>query len=364
LLVTSRGEIIVNIVDLIKEQLSAELLSKLGSALGQDTAATTKAAGAAVPSILSVLMGLASNAAGADKVISALKQFDSHSVDSVTNSLRTGKATEVQSKGGDILGSLLGGGGLVSIVSGLAKFLGSNPELTKRLLSMLTPLVLGMISSQFKNRPLSSQGLSSFFQEQKSNISAAMPSGLSFADIPGLAAAAKPAAEAATAFPMWLVGLAIAALALGGLYYYFQGQQPAPEPAPAAAPVAAPTVAGEKPKVNPGRAVPNTVSETPTLITDLTKFYTGITDTLSKITDEKSAEAAVPALDGFSATLDRLKPLVGQLHEAAKPELAALQSKNIQPLKDLVAKVLAIPGVGNKLKTILDGLVAKLSEIK
>jgi hypothetical protein len=309
-------------------------------------------------------MGLASNTAGAEKVISALKQFDSHSLDSVTNSLRTGKATEVQSKGGDILGSLLGGGGLVSIVSALAKFLGSNPELTKRLLSMLTPLVLGMISSQFKNKPLSSQGLSSFFHEQKSNISAAMPSGLSFGDLSGLAAAGKSAAETATAFPMWLVGLAIAALALGGLYYYFQGQPAQPEPAPAAAPAAVPNVAAERPKVNPGRTVPTTVSETPTLITELTKLYTGITDTLSKIKDEKSAEAAVPALDGFSVTLDKLKPLVGQLHEAAKPELTALQSKNIQPLKDLVAKVLAIPGVGDKLKTILDGLISKLSEIK
>jgi hypothetical protein len=350
----------VNIVDLIKEQLSGELLGKLGSVLGQSQATTTKAATAAVPSLLSVLMGLASTPGGTEKVLSALKSFDASSLGSVVNSLRSGNVTEVQGKGGDLLGSLLGGGTLASLVGTLSKFAGIDSTSLKGLLGSLLPLVLGVISSQFKNKPLTGQGLTSFFQEQKANINAAMPAGLSLADIPGLGAVRSAAGQAASAvppagLPSWLLpAAAIAVLALAGAWYYMS--QATPEVAPA------PEVAN-LPKATPIEQ-PRMVPQGPDVVGDLTKLYTSATSALEKVKDVPTAEAAIPTLEGFVGTVDKLKPLVDKLPDTAKTALAALQSKNLGTLKDLVAKVLAIPGVSEKLKPILDGLITKLGDLK
>ncbi len=351
----------MNIVDLIKEQLSGDLLGKLGSALGQNQATTTKAATAAVPSLLSILMGLASSPGGTEKLLSALKHFDANSLGTVLNSLRTGNVTEVQGKGGDLLGSLLGGGTLASVVGALSKFAGIDSTSLKGLMGTLLPLILGVISSQFKNKPLTGQGLSSFFQEQKSNITAAMPAGLSLGDIPGLAGVRSAASQAASAvpaasgLPSWLIPAAVVALLAlaGGWYYFNQVAEVPPVQEAAGAPKGA---VATNPKMVPELPVPDVVG-------DLTKLYTSATETLNKIKDVPTAEAAVPTLDVFAGTLDRLKPLVQNLPEAAKTALSALQSKNLGTFKDLVAKVLAIPGVSEKLKPILDGLVTKLSAL-
>jgi hypothetical protein len=262
--------------------------------------------------------------------------------------------SEVQSKGGDLLGSLMGGGALATVIGALSKYAGIDASSTKGLLGTLLPLLLGVISSQFKNKPLNAQGLLSFFAEQKSNIAAAMPAGLSLGDIPGLSGARSAAAPAGSPMPPWLLPVAAVALLALGAWYYFA--QPTSTPAPAGEPAEKPKIAAE-PK-------PNIIPAAPDVLGDLTKLYTSATETLATIKDVPTAEAAVPALEGYSGTLDRLKPLLDKLPESAKTALSALQSKNLGPLKELVAKVLALPGVGDKLKPILDGLITKLTDIK
>ena len=343
----------MNIVDLIKEQLSGELLGKLGSALGQDQATTSKAATAAVPSLLSILAGLASSPGGVEKLLSALKNFDANSLGSVLSSLRSGKVNEVQAKGNDALGSLLGAGAVSTVAGALSKFTGIEASSIKGLLSTIFPLVLGVISSHFKGKPLNASALSSFFAEQKANINAAMPAGLSLGSIPGLGGALSAPSAAGT--PSWLlpVGVIALLLAIGAWWYY--GQQPT-EPAVKPADSKQSNIAADpKPKIVP---------ETPNVVGDLTKLYTTATETLTQVKDVPSAQAAAPELEGLVGTLDSLKPLLDKLPEAAKTALSTLQSKNLGPLKELVTKVLAIPGVSEKLKPILDALIAKLSEIK
>ncbi len=67
----------MNIVDVIKSQLSNEVLGKLSSIIGESEEKTKTAATGTVPALLSVLAHLASSSSGADKVINALKQVDS-----------------------------------------------------------------------------------------------------------------------------------------------------------------------------------------------------------------------------------------------------------------------------------------------
>ena len=65
----------MNIVDVIKSQLSGEVLAKLSSLVGENEDKTKAAVGAAVPGLLSVLSSLATSG-GADTLINALKQVD------------------------------------------------------------------------------------------------------------------------------------------------------------------------------------------------------------------------------------------------------------------------------------------------
>ena len=171
------GVTLMNIVEVIKSQLSGEVLAKL-SVIGESEDKTKTAVTAAVPGLLSVLAQLASNSSGADKVINALRQAD------------TGASGGV--------GDILSGGHVPPWKGNLARQRclarhHHHPEQVRRycpgpaksLLSLLCALDLSAIAKQFAGKSLTPPALSSFFAEQKGNISAALPPGLSLANIPG-----------------------------------------------------------------------------------------------------------------------------------------------------------------------------------
>src|SRR5271157_4155444 len=220
----------MNIVDVIKSQLSGEVLAKLSSLVGESEDKTQAAVGAAVPGLLSVLASLATSGS-ADKLINALKQVDTGSGGGLGDIL-SGQAGQVAEKGGNLLNILLGSSALPGIISILSKFSGVASGPLKTLLSYLTPIILATIARQLSGKPLSRSTLWSFFAEQKSNITAALPPGLSLANIPGFTtatAAPRPVASTAPAessgLPGWLLPLVGLGL-LGALAWYFFGNQP------------------------------------------------------------------------------------------------------------------------------------------
>lgn len=66
----------MSIVDLIKNQLSGEVLDKLSAAIGESPEKTRAASNAAVPSILSMLTNSALSGKGLEGLLSALRDFD------------------------------------------------------------------------------------------------------------------------------------------------------------------------------------------------------------------------------------------------------------------------------------------------
>ena len=93
-------------------------------------------------------------------------------------------------------------------------------------------------------------------------------------------------------------------------------------------------------------------SEIAELTDQLSKVYTSAIEDLTSVKDVPTAEAAAPKLERLSGTIDSLKPLIDKLPESGKSAIAAIQTKYFDRLKDLVEKVLSIPGVGEKLKPI------------
>jgi len=362
----------MNIIDVIKSQLGSEILGKLSSLVGESEDKTKAAVGAAVPGLLSVLASLATSG-GADKLINALKQVDTGSGGGFSDVL-SGQAGQVAEKGGSLLNILLGSNALPAIISILSKFSGVAAGPLKTLLSYLAPLILAMIAKQFSGKPLTSSALSSFFEEQKPNINADLPPGLSLANIPGFATvttAPRPVASTAPAessgLPGWLLPLVGLGL-LGALAWYFFGNQPVEVKPDAETPVAlkpAPAVVNkEEPKSVPEPVMPKVDLSLPDptkLGTDLTSVFTSLTDLLGSVKDVPTAEVAAPKLTDMTPRIDGLKALWDKLPDAGKSTVTKIVVDNLGKLKELVAKVLAIPGVSDKLKPVLDTVVAKLS---
>ena len=90
---------------------------------------------------------------------------------------------------------------------------------------------------------------------------------------------------------------------------------------------------------------------------NITGMFGSATESLSGITDVESAKAAIPALTDFSGKLDGVVSMADSLPDAAKPILAGALEK-LMPMLD---KVMAIPGVGAVLGSVIEPLKEKLT---
>ncbi len=355
----------MNIIDQIKSNLGDDVLSQLSSLVGVGEDKTRSAVGAAIPGVLAVLARLVSGG-NAEKVIDALKQIGTDH-GGFGDILASGKADELAKKGGSLLEMLLGSSSLPAILAVLGKVCGMASGPLKSLLSYLAPMILATIAKQFSGKTLDPGALSSFFAEQKTHIDAALPPGLSLAGIPGFGAgtsstapAVTPTATEGSGLPSWLLPL-VGLCLLGLVAWFFFGNPPATDEKPAVESVTpavkdAPHPASAAPAVT-GASIP----ETARMTADLTGVFSNLTDLLGGVKDVPTAEAAAPRLSGMTPRLDELKGLWDKLPETVKSTVARTAADHLGKLKELVAKVLAIPGVSEKLKPIIDPLLEKLS---
>ena len=272
-------------------------------------------------------------------------------------------------QGSDLLSSLFGTGTISGIVNALTRFTKIAPGAAQKLLGYLTPLVLGTIASKFTGKSMNAQGLTSMFADEKANIAKALPSGFSLSDVPGLGTAgsaavrsASQAVEAAgSSMPRWLLPL-LGLAALGLLVWWFLPSIPTTAPE-----VGVPTITrAPAPDIRPA-VVPEAVK---CLVPDVTKFSTELTGTFGKLTealtgvkDAASADAALPKLREVEGKLDGATTTMKELGDAGQTTIKTLVKTTLVKLKEIVDKVLAIPGVGDKLKTVVASIVAKLNDL-
>jgi hypothetical protein len=343
----------MNLVEVIKNELANGTINQLSSLIGAGEGATRSAVSAAVPTVLSALSSVASSKGGAEKLISALGKFDAGSLGGLGN-LLTEQPNAVLEQGSGLLKSLFGGGTLTGITNALAGFAGLGSGTVQKLLGYLLPMVLGGIAGRFAGKTLNAQGLTSMLADQKANIANALPSGLSLGNVPGLEsvhAAARQASAAVqqTGLSLWrwlgpVLGVGLAAL----LFWWFLGPRIG-------------TFAGMKPASipNPSVSVPN-VSQ---LSANLSGTFKSLTETLTGIKDAASAEAALPTLNELNSKLESAKSVAERLPEAGKAAINGLARSTLDKLRSLVDKVLALAGVGDKLKPITDAIMNNLKAL-
>ena len=97
-----------NLVSLVMQFLTPELIGRIASALGLERTNTQSAISAAVPALLAGFSNIAAQSGGAQKLADAAKQ-QSNVLGNFANMLGAGGQTSFIEKGSQMLASLLGG---------------------------------------------------------------------------------------------------------------------------------------------------------------------------------------------------------------------------------------------------------------
>jgi hypothetical protein len=165
-----------NIVSAISRFLTPEVVSQMASACGLDGAMAQKAVNAAVPSILSGLVGVAEKPGGARLLAKAVSEQPTDLLGNLVSSLNG--SAQMAEKGTGLLSSLLSGGGLGILTSTVSKFLGIGEGSTRTLMGLLGPVIMGVLGREQDTAHLGANGLTRMLTEQKDTIAAALPPGL------------------------------------------------------------------------------------------------------------------------------------------------------------------------------------------
>ncbi len=370
----------MNIVDLLKDQLSGQVAKQVGGAVGINEADLSKVLGAGLPGLLGGLGKLATTNQGAGKIADAIGGIDSSLLGNLA-SMVTGASGK---QDGGALGNLLGGPMIDGLAASISKLTGVNAGIIKTVLGYLAPVVLSAIGSAFGGSKPDANKLQKFFSEQQSNISGAMPAGFSLDAIPGfqaLASAGSSAPSHASApqhasapsgstaskifSPLLLIG------GLGGLIYYVMGQVPQPNAAPEKPMVEA--TAPAMTEAEPSPSIPKidlekVVPELPRF--DLKGMQEKLTSTLDNLgnklsgaTDAASAEAALPDLSGYAEQLGTMSESMKIIPAEAKPLFSDLIKSQLDKLDPMFEKFTSIPGIGDSVKAIVEKIKTTLLQM-
>jgi hypothetical protein len=367
----------VNLIELAMQYLTPERIQQIAAAFNLDPKATQGAAKVSIPSLLAGFASVASQPGGAQKVVDGVRQH-AGALDNFSSAIG-GSTTQsaIADKGLQWLSSLLGGQNQAALAGAVAKFCGLSPGAGGSILGLLTPVVLGMISKQGGSSGLNTSSLTSLLAGQKDNIAAALPSGFAgllqgtglLSSLGGVgdtvssgankasrieAAAGRAANDPrlrpdARAVPgsfswlYWVIPALIIAALIAWLFASNRSEQVAQPPARTT--TQSLTVGG----------------------VDINKELTGGLDTLRSslqgVTNADSAKAALPKLQDAKAQIDKVNGLAGQLSPEQRKMVAGLINPFMPTLNPLFDKVLAIPGVGEVIKPIVDQIKTTLATL-
>jgi hypothetical protein len=380
----------LNLIDLLERLLgSNEVLSRIGALMGLSPEKTRAAIGAAVPAILAGLVGVAQKPEGRNQLAALAKAQDTNLLDNVTGALSGGRENALIDSGRGMLSSLFGQSQFDGLTGAVGRSTGLSQSTAGSLLGALAPMVLGALGREQRAQGLDAQGLAGMLRDQKDNIAHALPAGLASAlgptglldgvadrlgegvsrtaqagrataaDVTRTAGVAATTAAGSTPYAprraggsmlRWIVGLAVLLAVLWTAYHFlWRGEQvrEAGDTAPGT-----PAQVGEPPA--------NLMVGDVDVGQQVTGVFESATATLNGVTDAASAEAALPKLNELNDSLTKLGGLVDQLPAEGKSALAASVSGSLSNLEALVAKVNAIPGVGDLIKPVAEPMLEKL----
>jgi sporulation protein YlmC with PRC-barrel domain len=163
-----------NLISIVNQFISPEVIDRIASALGMDRASIQKAINAGIPGILGALVSTLGRPGGAARIENALEQQEPGMLANMTNAIGTPQQGRAVEEGLGSLSSLLGGNMTSSLASALNRYAGLGDGTAKGILGMLTPLIMGILRQQGGNN---ASGIAQLLTSQKDNIARAMPAG-------------------------------------------------------------------------------------------------------------------------------------------------------------------------------------------
>lgn len=357
-----------NLVSVVMQFLTPDMIAKIASALGLDRIVAQKAIGGAVPALLSSVADTATTPGGMRQLFNLLQQ-QSGSLEGLKGAIGgSGQRTMIDS-GSSMLSGLFGGGALDTIAQSIGRFAGINESTSKSMLGMLAPVVLGALGQQQRSAGLDASGVASLLASQKDQIVSAIPSGLADQlSAAGLIDRPAPISETAAradrisertsratstgaSWPYWLAALVV----VGGLGWYLMGrpeEKVAEMPRPAA-----------KPETTVGLATPNLTVGGVNLANQVNSSMGALKSVLPGITDTASAESALPKIREATAQLNDVSTRASNLTPEGRTALATLIASATPTINQMCDKVLATPGVAGIAKPAIDELRSKLDAL-
>jgi hypothetical protein len=375
----------MNLVDLVKDQLTGQVLGSLGSLIGADESQTRSATSAAVPALLGGLAKLASSQGGASQIASAMGGLDLGALGNLAGMLGGSNASRMADQGGSLLGSLFGASATGKMVETLAGFLGMKPGVARSLLAYLAPIVLGMVAKQFTGGRADAAGLQRLFADQAGNIKNALPAGLSLGDFGAVSGGGKPTPAsshrgheepARSGFPAWLPLVLLPLLALGAWWLMNRDKMAKEdggvmiEEVRKEGPI---TIDRTEVIEREGKKLIDTVSETISidpkfveaarLAVNSTDLFGGLSKILGGVTNEDTARAAIPELEKLAPVLSGVQSEAAKLEGENKTAFAEFVSKNVGLLQKVIDTAMAIPGVKDLLGPVVGPMVETIKKL-
>ena len=369
----------VNLMDLAKTALGSGALGKIAGSLGESEEKTTSAMDIAGSAILGSLIKKVSSPEGAKDVFKEVEQFDTGLLDSVGD-LLTGGAEQQQSSGWASMGSKLIasllGGKQDSVIGMISKLTGIGQGSSKSLLSMLAPLLLGMIAKKVKSGNLGLSDLVELVMGQKSYVAKALPA--EFGQQLGIAnlldqgadavrdtservtRAAQETAGSGAGLVKALVPLAILAVVGLGAWKLFSSKpaqevaQKTAEVATAAADTAVDAAADVSDRITLQKpAIPDFNFEA--ISGELGTTFGNLTKSVSGISDEATAREALPQITELQKQFQGYG--FDKLPEAQASTLSQMLSPMMEKLQAALEIAYRIPGVKEILEPAVSGLI-------
>jgi OmpA-OmpF porin, OOP family len=172
----------MNLIEMLKDQVTGQVLSQVASHIGESEANTKSALGAALPAILGTIANKAGTGGGATDIFNMIKNggHDGSLLDNLAGNLGGGGISNLLGGGSGIIGSLLGGkAGMIADL--IANFSGVKKSSSSSLLSMAAPLLMNVLGKQVTSQGLNAGGLANLLAGQSDFIKKALPASISSA---------------------------------------------------------------------------------------------------------------------------------------------------------------------------------------
>jgi OOP family OmpA-OmpF porin len=216
-----------NIVDLVKDYLSDDVLTKIAGHLGEGKSGVASAAEGAVSSVLAGLMQKGSDAKGAESILQTITEGERGGgiLNNLGSMLDSGSSVQnLISSGGGMLNSIFG-----SKAQGVTDMIASKSGISKTsgwsLTALLAPLVMGVLGKTLRSEGgLNAGSLMNLLRGQKDYIKGLLPAGLTgLLGISEIGEAGRQAVQAAAAPARKLWPWALAALGALVLFILWRG---------------------------------------------------------------------------------------------------------------------------------------------